>query len=515
MPQEKIEGKEGAEVTLVKGVDAPSPGSAGLNTQMPGKPTTITEVADASGGVDGGNLIQPDIDDQLFRFQSEDTPLMGMMLKAKKVRVTSPEVDHFMFDEPRASFAIKTKLTANNEESAVLPVNTEDKGLAPVYSTLLVKGVDGYDEDGQTKTPGRDLMLFVVGKDPATKSPIVIAVNGPKSNKSDENCKLVDIEAGTMVYVLGNAMYETQKNVEPDSNIPISRRVYLQKRGMNQIVSDYFDHQRKRVPFTHAVMAEQAIANFKTKGNRTLWFSRKSKFRVEVEKLGSQYVYTTEGLRWQFTKELQRTGKWTIEEVIALAKMFFTGEDVPGTAILLAGKDFLENIQCIDYSKHPEITVGTRENEIGWKVTYIHTVFGDIEIKREPTLDKMGYGNSAGLIGMGRLVHYQFTKEHSFEDRVDGEEATRSGIIAWDAVALKGSCHIWIDGDGIFPVNGHASSYRMWSKDTEPDGSNKVAGAIYYLLNDCVAINAAAVKGTMWKWTGSAWEMYQGEIKAA
>ena len=36
----------------------------------------------------------------------------------------------------------------------------------------------------------------------------------------------------------------------------------------------------------------------------------------------------------------------SLGEIIALAKMTFTGEDVPNNVIVLAGKNFLENIQC-------------------------------------------------------------------------------------------------------------------------------------------------------------------------
>lgn len=515
MAVENLETTQGEVVQLVKGADPATPGSAGLQTQMPGKATTVSEVANANGGINDGGLIVPDIDDELFKFQSEDTPLMSLMLKAKKVPVTSPEVNHYMVDEPRASFRTTGALTASGSSSAALTIDERDKRLAPAYTTLLVSKVDGYAEDGKTKTPGKELMLFVTGVDQSTGAPIVRAVNGPKDNESDDFCKLVDIPVGTTIYILGNAMYETQKNVEPDSIVPQPKRIYLQKRGMNRVVSDYFDHQRKRIPFSEAVIAEQAISNFKTKGNRTLWFGRASKFKLQVPNIGLQNVYTTEGLRWQFTRELQHYGKWTVERLIGLAKMFFTGEDVPNTAILLAGKNFLEGIQCIDYSKHPEITITTKVNAVGWVVTNIHTVFGDIEIKREPTFDKTGRSNSAALIGMGRLVHYQYAKEHSFEDRVDGEEATRSGILVWDAVALKGSCHIWIDGDGDSSNDNLKIGFRMWDSDKAPTSTDLVTNAVYYLIQDCKAINASAVQGTMWKYTGSSWEAYEGEINVA
>ena len=173
---------------------------------------------------------------------------------------------------------------------------------------------------------------------------------------------------------------------------------------MNQVVSDYFESQRKRIPFSKAIIAERRPSpTSKVRGNRTLWAGRAGKFKVNVPRMGMQYVYCTEGLRWQFKRELQHEGAWTVERIISLAKMFFTGEDVPKTALLLAGKNLLEQIQCIDFSKHPEIQISTKVNSIGWTVTNFHTVFGDIEIKREPTLDRLGWSNSGALIGKTAL----------------------------------------------------------------------------------------------------------------
>ena len=300
-----------------------------------------------------------------------------------------------------------------------------------------MKGIDGYDQNGANITPGKPLMLFVVGHDAATGCPIVRAVNGRRSSPDDEVTTLPTVPGGTKVVLLANSLYETQKEVDPDLIVPQPTRVYLQKRGMNQVVSDYFESQRKRTPFSKAIVAEQAIANFKVRGNRTLWAGRAGKFQVNVPNLGMQTIYSTEGLRWQFKRELQHTGRWTVEKIIALAKMFFTGEDVPKTALLLAGKDLLEQIQCVDFSHHPEIQITTKVNSVGWSVTNFHTVFGDIEIKREPTLDRLGWSHSGALIGEDRLVHYVYSAEHSFEDRMQGHEASRSGILIWDALALK------------------------------------------------------------------------------
>ena len=497
-----------------------TPGSVGLQTQVPGQSSTVSGLADASGGIAPGNLVETDIDEQLFRFQSEDTALMSLMLKAKKVKVNSPEVEHYMIDEQRATLTVSTAVQAGNANSFILPLDTNDQQIPRDYHTLLLCGVSGYSADGQTATPGKDLMVFVTGRDTATGNPVVRAVNGPRSSATAQ-CSTPSVPAGTKVKLLGNALYETQKEVDPDLIIPQPNIVFLQKRGMNQVVSDYFEAQKKHINFTQAMIAEQAILNFKRAGNRTLWAGQKGKLTVNVPKLGQQFVYFTEGIRWQFKRELQHTGKWSIEKLIALAKLFFTGEDVPKTALMLAGKNLLEEIQCIDFSKHPEIQILSAQNPIGWSVTRIHTVFGDIDIKREPTLDTLGWSNSGALLGEDRLVHYSYSTQHEFSDRVEGEEATRKGMVVWDALALKGSCHIWIDGEG--ETNGSSETFTIWESATAPTAADVTDGMIVYFTVDCTLdASHTAQNGTMWKVTKSTsggtttltWAEYTGVVTA-
>ena len=464
--------------------------------QQPGQQATVSAAAEATGGINAGNFIETAIDEELFRFNSDDTPLMQLMLRAKRVKVDSPEVDHYMIDEPVSEIKTNEVLPGGSRTHAPLPLDPRDQNVPRVNSTLLVPSVDGYDDKGDKRTPGYPLMLFVTGRDTTTNNPIVRAVNGKKSNPADEECLIPTIPIDSKIVILANSLYETQKEVDPDLVVPQATRIYLQKRGMNQVVSDYFDSQRKRIPFSKALIAEQAIANFKVRGNRTLWAGRKGKFKVSVPRMGMQTIYCTEGIRWQFRKELHQYYKWSFEAIIAMAKMFFTGEDAPKSALLLAGKNLLEQIQTIDYTRHPEVQLITRANPVGWTVSTLHTVFGDIDIKREPTLDRLGWSNSGALIGEDRLVHYIYSTEHSFSDRMDGEEATRSGILIWDALALKGSCHIWIEGDGT-GSRSMAKRYMYWDSEEEPD-EETAEGNRFYLLSKCPGIDSAAMPGEIW-----------------
>ena len=460
---------------------------------VPGTPATVTALAEVTGGIDAGHFVDTDVDDYLFSLVSSDTPLMNLMLLTKPIPVNSPEVDHYMIDQPVTQVKTVSMISATNQMQVLLPLDPSQQSLPRPSSTLLVHGVNGYTPDGQIETPGKYLMLFVVATDTSTGNPIVRAINGPKSNPADDITAMPKIPSGTVLTILANSLYETQKEVDPDIIVPRPSRVFLQKRGMNQVVSDYFEAQRKRIPFDKQIIAEQAIANFKVQGNRTLWAGRPGKFKVNVPKMGMQYVYTTEGLRWQFNRELRHSGEWTVERLIGLAKLFFTGEDCPKTAILLAGKNLMEEFARCNFSSHPEIKMEAKINRYGWTVSCFHTVFGDIEIKHEPTLDSLNWSNSGALIGEDRIAHYVYRPEYTFSERMEGQEAERSGVIVWDALALKGKCHIWIDGEGSTSSD---PVLFMWDQQTPP--SPGISNYHFYLLRDCPGIDARAKTGQIW-----------------
>ena len=492
------------------GYQQPTAGTAGAKTQVSGQATTVSATAGATGGVGAGNLITPDIDQKLYKFKSDDTPMMQIMLHSKRVNVKSPVVRHYIIDEPKSFVTTKDAVAKSTNNQFILPLLSQDQKLPRPYTTLLVKGVDGYDAEGQKATPGKDLMIFIVGRDTTTGNPVAIAVNGPRAVSSDENCTTPAIPAGSVCVLMANACYETQKEVDPDLITPQPVDLHLQKRILNRVVSDYFDAQEKQIPFNQAIIAEAQITNFKVKGNRTLYAGQKGKITVET-KLGPQDVYFTEGARYQVKKEIKDDGKWNFKKFIALAKLIFTGEDVPSTILGLCGKNFLEKIQTIDFSDHPEVRFEVNMNNLGWEVTRIHTIFGNLEFKHDPTLDRLRWSNSCFMIAYDRCVHYVYSAEHTDKDRVEGEEATRNSTIVWDGLGLKGTCHVWIDGEGGTDNYGtDVIHMHLWNSDKAP--ATPKENCVYYLMVDCLAINAEAVSGTVWQYKNSAWEPYTGEI---
>lgn len=496
-----------AETTVVvtEGGAQAGEGSAGLDTQVAGA-TTVSAARDA-----GGELIQQDIDEEIFLIGTDETILDGIMRKAKrKVKVTGYEVEHYLIDEQKSSTEVKNKYTGSSQKQATIQVLDEDVEMFQDYGTFIAKGVNGYTPDGKTPVPGSDLMLFVIGKD-SSGYPIVRAVNGPKTSTTDMYCNVPDIEKGTVLIRLANACAETQKEVAPDFVVPTPQGVYLQKTIMNQIFSDYFEHQKKRIPFGKAVIAEAMIKEYRRKNNRTLWIGRKGKIKVDRGDMGVQYVYTTEGLRWQFKREWEHSGAWTFADIIALAKLKFTGQNCSKKALWPMGRDLLEMIQNIDFTKHKDITM-TKEDFWGFSCTRLHTVFGDFYLVHEPTLDVLGYSKSGGVIDEQGIVRYYLKNEEASEENVQGEEAKRKALISINALALKGYSHIWVNCEGT--SDGLPGVTVVKEHDNAADApSSPELNQVFYLKQACTGISDSKA-GELWKWNGESWEKYSGEIYA-
>lgn len=511
-------------------------GTAGLPTQVGGAPTTVSGVANASVGM--GKLVLPEVDKRIFMFERDKNAFMQLMLMAKRVNVKSMEVKHYAIDQGTPMVTVASVNNATGEITLV----TADKGKVRAYDTLMVKGVKGYDYvagTGNVKNR-RPLQLFVLE---VSKSGVItcVATNGIKQAVTDQYGALPTtqstdstawdynntnvITAGVKMVRLANALYETQKWVDPNTVIPVPDDLYLQKRGMTSIVSKYLADQKMEIPYDEAVKAEAQLREFKAAGNRTLLISQQNKMLVRSSMGDDQWDYTTNGVRWQVKRELKHRGKWTAEDLIALVKLYYSGADKPNSGILLMGDNLGLNLQLIDWSGHPEVIMSPYKNEtLGWEVTKFHCLFGDIQMKLESTMNDCGYENSGIIIGEDRLVHYVRKGESNYTEDVLGEEATRNGVLVSDALGLKGNCHIWIDGgDDDDDTAPDAQEFRLWGSSTAPTGGDLLNGVVYVFAQALSITDGSTTvsvdAGDAYKYDGTAaagsrWTKFYGPIAA-
>ena len=493
------------------GTPNPSNGIGGLPTQGSGEATTVSNASEL-----GTNLIDADVDDQIIGIASDESVIDTIKRKIRRqVRVNSFEVDHYLIDDKRSKAYTNETYTGIKATRAEIPFSTTgERKIFQEYYTAICKGVNGYDPTGQIELPGVDLMLFFVGKNSTTEAPIAMAVNGPKVNATDDYCYVPTIPIGTEIILLSSAAYETQKFIAPSTIVPVPERMYLQKQLCNSIVSDYFAAQKKRIQFSEAQIAEAVLRQFRLESCRTAWVGQPGKFKVQAmdNAMGYQWDYFSKGIRWQFKRQYDLSSNITFADLINLSMVKFTGFNCTKKAIWLLGKQSLNDIQKIDLTLHKNISV-TGDKVFGIECTKIHTVFGDIDLIHDPTLDALGYAHCGGLIDENGLVRYYMKNEDAKTENVDGEEAKREVVMTIDCLCLKGYSHIWVNGAAAESDIPGAS--RVISSATLPDSPN---------INDVVILTADVnhnVNGVSKKWfgagsvvtyNGNTWVEYTGEI---
>ncbi|MBQ2808663.1 MAG: hypothetical protein IKJ61_01760 [Bacteroidaceae bacterium] len=493
------------------GSPKPSNGIGGLATQGAGEATTVSNAREL-----GENFIDADVDDQIIGVASDESIIDTIKRKIRRqVRVSSFEVDHYLIDDKRSKAYTNETYTGINATRAEIPFSTTgERKIFQEYYTAICKGVNGYDSTGQIELPGVDLMLFFVGKNSTTEAPIAMAVNGPKVNASDDYCVVPTIPAGTEIILLSSAAYETQKFIAPSTIVPVPERMYLQKQLCNSIVSDYFAAQKKRIPFSESQIAEAVLRQFRLESCRTAWVGQPGKFKVQAmdNAMGYQWDYFSKGIRWQFKRQYDLSSKITFADLINLSMVKFTGFNCTKRAIWLLGKQLLNDIQKIDLTLHKNISM-QGDKVFGIECTKIHTVFGDIDLIHDPTLDALGYAHCGGLIDENGLVRYYMKNEDAKTENVDGEEAKREVVMTIDCLCLKGYSHIWVNGSAAesdIPGASHVTSAATLPASPELNDVVVLTADVNHTVNGTQKLWFSA--GSVVTYNGTTWVEYTGEI---
>ena len=509
---DQVAGMMLAAVNVVPGgTPKASKGIGGLATQGAGEATTVSNAREL-----GSDLIDADVDDQIIGIASDESIIDTIKRKIRRqVRVSSFEVDHYLIDDKRSKAYTNETYTGISATRAEIPFSTTgERKIFQEYYTAICKGVNGYDASGQVELPGVDLMLFFVGKNSTTEAPIAMAVNGPKVNSSDDYCVVPTIPAGTEIILLSSAAYETQKFIAPSTIVPVPERMYLQKQLCNSIVSDYFAAQKKRIPFSESQIAEAVLRQFRLESCRTAWVGQPGKFKVQAmdNAMGYQWDYFSKGIRWQFKRQYDLSSKITFADLINLSMVKFTGFNCTKRAIWLLGKNLLNDIQKIDLTLHKNISM-TGDKVFGIECTKIHTVFGDIDLIHDPTLDALGYAHCGGLIDENGLVRYYMKNEDAKTENVDGEEAKREVVMTIDCLCLKGYSHIWVNGSAAesdIPGASHVTSAAVLPASPNINDVVVLTADVNHTVNGEQKLWFAA--GSVVTFNGSTWVEYTGEI---
>lgn len=478
---------------------------AGINTDLSGTAASATQIRE-------GDLADPEIDEYISKFRPYKFALdTDLRKKAKQHKVKGYEVEHYASGSTPLNGTIYAQVT--KAASVTLTVGThiskdDLKMLAP-YSTLCLPNVMGYDEAGTLEEGA--LMLEVLER---TANTVVLGpINGPIEGGE---MKVPVIPASTEFMVCANACSESQMQVSPENYQPRPKTVYLQKKIVNMVMTDHFKEIVKKVPFYEQDLKDDALYNFRRKSSRTLWVGKQRKVkRLISDTMGEEFVYTSEGILRQITNMFAMQDTLSFSDLVAICKMQFTDYSVSNEAEVYCGKDFMEKLLNIDFTKHKDISF-TAHQDIGIDIRSFNSTWGRLNFKHEQALDDLGYSNAAVVLDMKSATRY--IKEEDKTQMVDmkkgaGEtrEATREIHTQIDCLALHGHNSILVGPtELLFKFKDPSKATILTTAAELP--SAPADGQVVYLT----ANNGGFAKGSLVQYSAltKTWTEYTGEIYA-
>lgn len=441
-------------------------------------------------------------DREIYTFKCGKYPLLDLVLRSKITYVDSPEAEYYAIDRLPAKVTITKNIEGNGQFVTDLFLNNEDKRLLKKGMTLNVYGVNGYDELGREEMPGTPFQLVVQGVNPKTGNVMVSAVNGPSANMIDHT--VPSILKDSICTIVAPALHETEKPFFIGTSVGARHKIYLQKRGLSAVVSDYFEAQEKRVSYGKKEIAEQLLSEFKAQSNRTFWCGVRAKKRNDVGKLGEQTAYFCEGVFNQISHNglvleilpNSVTKGW----LAAMSQLFFTqGTVKPQHGILFAGSGLMTQIATADLGgAEGFVRMGKTWGPFGWPSMTIESIYGEITVVHDPAMDELCWNNYGAVISEENLERYVYREQKEHSDTIEGEEAKNQGVTVWDAPVLKGDCHILLcpKKTGAPQVEG-TPVVAIWDSPEMPDDA--APGDMYFLVSDCPGISEQAFAGNFWQ----------------
>lgn len=477
---------------------------AGLNTNLSGTAASATQVRE-------GDLADPEVDEYISKFRPYKFALdTDLRKKAKQQKVKGYEVEHYASGSTPLNGTIYTGTAKGSTITltAGTHISKDDLKMLAPYSTICVPSVMGYDEENKEEGA---LMLEVLER--SASSATLGAINGPVESGE---MKVPAITAGSEFMVCANACSESQMQVAPENYQPRPRLVYLQKKIVNMVMTDHFKEIVKKVPFYEQDLKDDALYNFRRKSSRTLWVGKQRKVkRLVSDTMGEEYVYTSEGILRQVTNMFAMNDTLSFSDLVAICKMQFTDYSVSNEAEVYCGKDFMEKLLNIDFTKHKDISF-TAHQDIGIDIRSFNSTWGRLNFKHEQALDDLGYSNAAVVLDMKSATRY--IKEDDKAQTVDmkkgaGEtrEATREIHTQIDCLALHGHNSILVGPtELLFKFKDASKATILTTAASLP--ASPTDGQVVYLTAD----NGGFAKGSLVQYSSlaKAWTEYTGEIYA-
>lgn len=477
--------------------DKPSADHMGLDTQLPGRAATATDVRDAG-------LEAEDLDPRVVKFRPFKFPLEWYIAnKCQQQKVNSYVHGHFRAGVAELDCEVEQDLTYGKPGADGTSIIT-----IPANSVSNFEALTEYSEIFAIEDRGGDngvLSIFITSvSDDQAKG---IVLNPLTANTNT-------IPSGHKLAVGSTACSESQMRVTPETYLPVKSEAYLQKKIANVIITDEWKEQAKKVPFITADVLHNGLYNFKRKVARTHWVGKKKRIDVRVKELNGnvESIYFEDGVLRQITKRYTWTN-FDFDDFIALTKLQFNKNSETNEAVIFCGSEALTNIIKLANNVNTYKRLEFEEvKEMGIIVRKWKDNFGSLDIVYDPTLDDLHLENYMVVLDIKNAVrYYKRNEKQTVQDmKKTGEsrEAEVTMISMIDCICLKGYNAII-----ACPASDVAAGLAYSDVTEDFISSTTLSGVstdkIVY-LSQADGNHSAGI----YKHNGTAWMPYEGEIPA-
>lgn len=485
----------------------------GLETQHQGEGAT-------AGAARAAGLEVEEIDQIIAKFRPFRFPLEWFITnRMTQQKATSYEQTHYrsgatVLEAVTGAEFSSTGTFAKKNVAFSVNVDAFVSGVESIheYDTIYVKDVMGYADDGETEDGG--LFLFVTKKD--EDSVRFAVINPPATVTAAGGLK---IPSGTKLVICGNACSESQMIVDPETYLPSSDTLFLQKKISNIVMTDEWLEQARKVKFVQKDVVDNGLYNHKRKCARSHWLGRQFMTTINVKdaKIGNEPVYFERGILRQVNMSYMHDGEdYNWNDLIAISKMMFTENAANTTAVGLCGKNAMQRLLRLAANVDVQRSLKyERNDEMGVSIHKWHDGFGTIEFMLDPTLDDIGYQDFIVILDLENAVHYvkKIEAETSQDLKKTGEarEAQRRIIQTIDCVGLKGY-NSMIVGPASAAARVRALggvSLNIITSDTLSGIKNPTEGMVVYLTE----ADGEYMAEEAYQYKGGSWVIYEGTVE--
>ncbi len=377
------------------------------------------------------DLLLNEIDRRIVKIRPMATPIDQLSRWAGAKKAGSMIVDYYSVDTRPTVSKVTKEHTWDGDSMGnnVVQLKVENAEVFEPSETVLVKGVHGYEPDGQTES-NHDLVLYVVGKDKSAGSLSVIAVNGLKDGET-ENC-VPTIPLDSVLVRMGRAASELDVQTAQFEALPKKAQNYCQIFKMQIEQSTLQRIANKEVGWTFSDQEEAAVYDMRLGMEKNYLFGVKARIS-DPEK--NDTVLLTGGIWHQAGGEFSyKKGELNQNAVISMMRQAFTGNAGTKRKVLIGGSGLIEQLNQLDSTK----VVMAGESIVKWGIDFseMRSKFGRLYVLLSEVFDECGMENNGMIIDpeyLQKYSHIPFTTEQL--------NLKQAGVRNTDAIVLtEASC---------------------------------------------------------------------------